>query len=291
MSRTNTNNVACPSPAHVDALNPAIVAPVSSAPATFDFKDERLNKAAAELAAVGAQLKESTVTVARVLGDIKVSKCYEKDGFKSVADFAEQIFGIKRTNAYALAKVGERFYKQNIEDLPAALSEQSPSNLAELVNLSDEQIRFGIENGAISPDSSQSQLREFAKAQKSSDDDTKKPVIVPMFRATVVFGHDLTECDDDMLEDDILPWAAKVCGIGKYDAFNLPALKSSEKGQPSLKRRVIIGNDGACGYVCYTMVKVSSKKQTRKNGPVKTYSVAELEAMLAAAKAKEEAGA
>lgn len=134
---------------------------IQRAPATFAFQDKKLNEISERIAEIGTGLANSRIELAKALGEISRDKLYTQDGFKSVADYAEQTFGIKRANAYQLAKVGERFYLSDTDTARTAAAMLSPSCLAELTTLSDEEIEDAIQSGDISEDSTQAELRSI----------------------------------------------------------------------------------------------------------------------------------
>lgn len=116
--------------------------------------------------------------IARILGELSVSKAYEEDGFKSVSEYANTIFGMKKANAYALASAG-RIY--NNPDIPESMKELSPSKLAELSTLDTETAVKAIESGEISKDSTQKELREYVSA--------KKPTVVTKKKEKIYIAH------------------------------------------------------------------------------------------------------
>lgn len=137
-----------------------------NAPATFSFKDAKLNAYSAEIAKIGADMAQRNVELAKIFGKIKAEKCYEADGFKSVAEYAEMTFGVKRAMAYQLANVGERFYNQTTATAKTVTAMLTPANLAEISGMTDGQINHALKSGKISEKSTQKELRNLAKSIK-----------------------------------------------------------------------------------------------------------------------------
>ena len=163
------------------------------APASFAFKSDKLNaesaiigEATAKLRAVGENVKaakeEYYRTVSPVLARIAEGQLFKADGFKSVAEYAEQTFGIKRSMAYLLARVGKR-----VQTLPE-LAEFTVSNAAELANADGVAVRKGIASGEISSESTQEQLRKFASEHPLKE---AKPRIMPTFDILTMDGKTL----------------------------------------------------------------------------------------------------
>lgn len=170
-------------------------------PASFAFKSDQLNAesaligaATAKLLSVGENVKaakeEFNRAVAPVLARIADGKLYKADGFKSVAEYAEQTFAINRSMTYLLARVGKR-----MQTLPE-LAEFTTSNAAELVNADGVAVRKGIASGEISSESTQQQLRDFAAAHPLKE---AKPRIVPTFD---IYNMDGSICARNVLKDD-----------------------------------------------------------------------------------------
>lgn len=152
---------------------------ITLSPVTIDsreFKDPRLQKATAKIAAIYQNAAKYADTknreIASILASVADDKAYEADGFKSVADYANQTFGIARQNAYALAKAGKVY---NDDNTPESLKSFSPSKLAEIASLPMDAISKDIEAGNISAATTQKDLREYAKKVKDETSALKSP--------------------------------------------------------------------------------------------------------------------
>lgn len=135
---------------------------------TFNFKNAELNKFSENIAKIAIDSVSRNIELAKIFGRILDTECYKEDGFSSVADFAEKTFGIKRASAYQLANVGRRFFNSDSEtaNKVVKLLNGKTGNLAELVNMSDEQIEEAIASKKLSADSNQKDLREIANSVK-----------------------------------------------------------------------------------------------------------------------------
>lgn len=131
------------------------------------FKNAELQKAAEEIARVGASMRDQNRELAKILGRVKTTRCFIEDGFKSVQEFAETTFGIAKSMAYQLAKVGERFYNVDSETAKKASAMLPASNLAEIAKMTDAEIESAIADGKISSKSTQKELRAVASGEKS----------------------------------------------------------------------------------------------------------------------------
>ena len=145
-------------------MSNAIITITELTPATSrKFKDPRLKDATKRIAAIYTDAAKFVDTknreIASILSEVMEDKSYEKDGFKSVGDYAKEVFGINRQNAYSLAVAGKVY---NDKSAPAALKAMSPSKLAEVAKVPAETLNKAIEDGKITADTTQKDLREFA---------------------------------------------------------------------------------------------------------------------------------
>lgn len=169
--------------------------PIKNAEITTPFKNIKLQKATNQISKIFADAQgyadAKNRQIASILATVKTEKLYEEDGFKSVADYAEKTFGIKRANAYALSSAGEIY---NDVAAPAKMKELSPSKLFEVASVDRKKLEKDIEEGIISEKTTQAELRDYAKAAKTSKDSPAK--VVDTYRAWPV----VHQISDAMIE-------------------------------------------------------------------------------------------
>lgn len=136
------------------------------APAAFTFKNKKLNEISIRIAKIGDDMGKKNMELAKLLGTVKRDELFKDDGFKSVAEYADSTFGIQKSLAYQLAKVGERFYLSDNATAKTVSGMLPPSNLAELVNMKDEDIQKAIDAKEITPSTTQKTLRSVAAGVK-----------------------------------------------------------------------------------------------------------------------------
>ena len=147
-------------------MSNAIITITELTPATSrKFKDPRLAEATKRIAAIYTDAAKFVDTknreIASILAEVMESKAYEKDGFKSVGDYAKEVFGINRQNAYSLAAAGKVY---NDKTAPAALKAMTPSKLAEVAKVPAETLTKAISDGKITAETTQKDLRDFASS-------------------------------------------------------------------------------------------------------------------------------
>ena len=154
------------------------------APASFTFKNKKLNEVSMKIAKLGEDMAKKNIELAKLLGEVKKGELYKDDGFKSVAEYADTTFGIAKSLAYQLAKVGERFYLAEGETAKTVAAMLPPSNLAELVNMKDEDIQKAIDAKEITPNTTQKTLRSVAAGVKHT-----KPKVLEDFSVDAEIIH------------------------------------------------------------------------------------------------------
>lgn len=165
-----------------------LVISATNTPTKFSFKNAQLNKISAKIAEQSAAMnsvynaaKEGAEAVNKALaplfGELMASKCYKDDGFKSVADYAEQTFGMSKSMAYMLARVGEAFYNTGAEGAKLARETLSTSKLAELTGTDKKVVGDAIKAGELNADTPLAACRDFATSHKKPG----KEKVVPLF--------------------------------------------------------------------------------------------------------------
>ena len=243
----------------------------TNSPATFNFKSAALNAYSRQIAEIGATMASKNIEIAKILGKIMTEEAYKEDGFQSVQDYAEQTFGIKKSSAYQLANVGRRFY--NTEDPTAkhVAAMIPPANLAELKNMTNDEIQAEIDAGNITPETTQKQLREIAAKHK----DVKPATVVKTYDGAIKFviGTSVTiKPFNNWSLDDILDQTARANG------FSREAFKSYG---PDMKIAVSAAGDVFLVSYSRHVTPKQAHDKAAKNGKVKTFTAEEVEAMIA----------
>lgn len=215
--------------------------------------------------------------IASILSTIKTEKSYEKDGFLSVADYAEKTFSIKRAQAYSLAAAGDVYNDTKASELMKSLT---PSKLAELASVKPEIVESALKSGEISPSTSQADLRTFAARQKPEE---KKVEIAPHFTAHAVNDAQLepvlsgVQNTLDYFHNFVKESVAFSLQADPetIEVHKLPAVKV-ENSSAKVERYLYLTR---CSATVVEYSKVVKSKRTRKNGPVETRKLTREELM------------
>lgn len=248
-----------------------LILSTTNAPAKFSFKNAKLNEISAKIAEQSATMnsvynaaKEGAEAVNKALaplfGELMASKCYKDDGFKSVADYAEQTFGMSKSMAYMLARVGETFYNTGSEDAKKARETLSTSKLAELTGVDKKDIGKALKDGKLTADTSLADCRDFATAHK-------KPVkekVVPTFN---LYAYTLTEdgknkalIAENAVKDELQELAKGHCGLPFYTSVKLDGDKPS-----AAQHFIMFSATGVCAMFEYRpYVKPANKGKGKR---------------------------
>lgn len=231
------------------------------APASFTFKNKKLNEISIRIAKIGDDMGKKNMELAKLLGTVKRDELFKDDGFKSVAEYADSTFGIQKSLAYQLAKVGERFYLSDNATAKTVSGMLPPSNLAELVNMKDEDIQKAIDAKEITPSTTQKTLRSVAAGVKH----TKPKVLeaytidVQIIRAGTV---DTLHMDKATLPDAIDEIAKKV-KLGEFIEKQF-IREGKYEGAYHKGVKVILCEDGELIRFTYGIVSKPKKDNDKK---------------------------
>lgn len=251
-----------------------LILSTTNAPAKFSFKNAKLNEISAKIAEQSAAMnsvynaaKEGAEAVNKALaplfGELMASKCYKDDGFKSVADYAEQTFGMSKSMAYMLARVGEAFYNTNSEDAKKARETLSTSKLAELTSVDKKDIGKALKDGKLSTDTSLADCREFATAHKKPSKERVVPTF-DLYAMNPAYENGKKLIAEGILKEELQLKANEYSNLDKYASVKL------EGDKPSAAQHFIMFYDnGVCAMFEYRphVAKNVGKRGKKSNEP------------------------
>lgn len=251
-------------------MNELIISTVNT-PAKFTFKNAKLNEISAKIAEQSANInavynaaKEGAEAVNKALaplfGELLTTKCFKDDGFKSVADYAEQTFGMTKSMAYMLARVGEQFYNEDNEYTRKARETLSTSKLAELTGTDRVAIAKAIDDGELATDTSLVACRDFATSHKKPG----KEKVVPTYSLYALDHNDgeKTLVSENAVKDELQALATDYCGLPFYTSVKLDGDKPS-----AAQHFIMFSATGVCAMFEYRpYVKPTSKGKGKGKG-------------------------
>lgn len=200
-----------------------IIVSTVTAPSKFSFKNAKLNelsgKIAQQTAAINALYNDAkdkaeriNQQLAPIFGELLSTKCYKDDGFKSVADYAEQTFGMGKSMAYMLARVGKEFYGENADFMKDVRAKLSTAKLAELTGVDRVQLAKDVQSGAVNEQTTLQQCREYATTHQKKN--PSKPKVLPTYTVKRM-GMD-EPLAENVLKEDMYKEVANYIVYGKW---------------------------------------------------------------------------
>lgn len=256
-----------------------IILSTSNAPTKFTFKNAKLNELSAKIAeqsaamnALYTEAKDRAEAInkalAPIFGELLKSKCYKDDGFKSVADFAETTFGMGKSMAYMLARVGDQFYNDDNEYTKSARETLSTSKLAEFAGVDRTAIAKAIKDGKLTKDTPLAECREFAAAHKKPS----KEKVVPTFSLFAMSGARKDVVAENVVKEELEKLAEEYSGLPFYTSVKLDGDKPS-----AVQHFIMFSATGVCAMFEYHPY-VSKSAITKGKGK----DISSLKGMLAA---------
>ena len=246
----------------------------SSAPTKFSFKDAKLNelsgKISAQIADMNALVADARERAERInsalaplFGEVMVSKCYEKDGFKSVADYAEVTFGIGRSMAYLLARVGRDFYNDDNVYTKTARDALTVSRLDAMGNVDRVALAKAIEDGEITPVTSLDDCRAFGASHRKAGKEPKAKVVPTFDLYTMPKSENAKPILSSVLKED---FAKAVDDLGMLDGvvYVSPVTLDGDKASAA-KHFFAYTANGACRMFEYRP-HITPKGKAKKPG-------------------------
>lgn len=243
------------------SINPVTIAQ------NINFKDKRLQEATIQISSIYADAAAYADTrnreIAKILSTVSASKAYTKDGFTSVADYANKVFGINKNNAYALSSAGSIY---NDVASPKELKDMTPSKLAELTKLDPKILNDAVSSGQIKSTMTQKELREAAKSLSKKTD---KPVVESQYTARIVSVLTSEEQADTLSLPRILPdWDDYFMAMvsdhspdSPVEIIKLPNGKIDPNGKKAtITRRLYLNRNYSIVVEFSTYVKVKESK-------------------------------
>lgn len=260
-----------------------LILSTSNAPATFSFKDEKLNALSvqisgklSEMNALISDARERAESINRALapmfGELLTSKCYEKDGFKSVAEYAEKTFGIGRSMSYLLGRVGRDFYNDDNEYTSIARETLTVSKLDAMGQVDRVALANAIEAGEITPETTLEECRAFGTAHPKNPKKAKEKVL-PTFD---IYDMSIKRADakegflciaSNVIKEDFLEAVLKHGGFSD-DSSPVQFIGVKLKGdKDSFKKHFIVYDDkGTTSMFEYQPHTTPKAKSTKKAG-------------------------
>lgn len=254
---------------------------------------EQTAKAARIINGTVSSIQRSTLELAAILRYIDDNALFTEDGYKSTSDFAEKVLHLRASSVSDLIKTSRRFGDTSGKPNCKGLEGQSAYNLAYLAKYSDDEISAAVSAGELSPNSTQSQIKEWARTHTpaNTDEESKAaPKVTNTYRIAIRFGNTISNEYPEIPEANITELISSNFPNNHAEYKDLSPIKCDDKSV--IKRRVYILDDGtdmgAPVLVYYKLVKVAKTKALKaKTLKASDLTREQLVAMLAEMDAKD----
>lgn len=245
------------------------------------FEEKALNDAVKGLAKAFTNIDKNIKDACIIMWRLEDGKKFEKDGFKSLADFAETI-GIEKSSAHRMADAG-RVYDSKVPSIAQFASNAgytATSKLASMVKNEEQEkaLATAIENEEIKPEMTVQKIGEW-KAEKIQSMTPEK--VLPKFKVDGEINGKAFLYDS--IEIELVP---EIEGFVKVGTFDFITGKDKE-GKETTEKRAVYASP-ITSEICWIHAEKVKKEKKASVKSVKgnNFTVEELEAMLA--KAREE---
>lgn len=133
--------------------------------------NKELRQQSTAIAKLATKAATATVEIAFRLAYIKSNIDVTEEGFKNIADYAETLFGFKKSTTYNYIKVAERYIEKHENKYNSILynddmgKDYTTAQLLELLPVETEKAEEMQATGKISPEMSASAIRKAVKAE------------------------------------------------------------------------------------------------------------------------------
>ena len=141
-----------------------------------EFENKKLTTVTKKIYELNGKIKKNIFLIALQLAKVEEEKLYENDGFKSTVDFAEQVFGYKRSAVFDMLKVGNEYLLTNGEtNLPHGENDFTMGQVKKMLPLGHETAVELVENEKITSNMSCREIEQIVKNHNNKDvEETEK---------------------------------------------------------------------------------------------------------------------
>ena len=76
------------------------------------FENKNLQKASMAILKLGESIRKNWFQIAYIVSVVDKTECYKDDGFKSVTEWCDKTFGLKKTATYSLLTIGRDYTRE-----------------------------------------------------------------------------------------------------------------------------------------------------------------------------------
>lgn len=147
----------------------------------WTFKNKKLERLTKDIISNGRKTTTAMYNIAKDLYEIHATKAYEDDNFKTVFDYAETVFGFKKSYVSKLINVHERFLAD--PESPVKLAQFTTTQMAEMLPQKDTDIVYEmVREQEITPDMTKDDIRQIVKESLENESQNSNDAVDGEFK-------------------------------------------------------------------------------------------------------------
>ena len=143
-----------------------------------ELKNAGLKAATESIIAIGGEIRANLYKVAAIMSNVAENKLYEEDGFKNVTEWAKKCLGFKKSQTYALCKIGKEYTADNMLESKLIHEQNNDFSVTQVVVMfplgTAEKMDEAIAENDITPDMTVAEIKKKVKAITSDEDNEEK---------------------------------------------------------------------------------------------------------------------
>lgn len=182
---------------------------------SFTFTNKKLQTATNAIIKATETATKSLFKIALTMKSIKDNELYVDDGFKNISEFAEKVFGYKKTATYNMLKVADEYLNENgISKLAEHTDNGNDFELTQIVEMLpletvENTIEF-VEDGTLKPEMTTKEIRkkvkEIVKGEaetETSETEAETSEVETEYESKIYTLEEVTELLTSFAENDI----------------------------------------------------------------------------------------
>lgn len=134
------------------------------------LKNFELKNAAKQIVKLEQTRDRAAYAIAQVLKTVDDKRLFVEDGYKNIEQFASAMFGYKRVTVSNMLRIAKTYMLPDGSTiLKNGENDFTYTKLSELLSLGPDRLKKAVQDGEITPEMTQKELRNYVKKQKGSE--------------------------------------------------------------------------------------------------------------------------
>lgn len=134
------------------------------------LKNPELKTAAKQIVKLEKTRDRAAYAIAQVLKTVDDKRMYVEDGYKNIEQFASAMFGYKKVTVSNMLRIAKTYMLPNGDTiLKKGENDFTYTKLSELLSLGPDTLKKAVQDGEITPEMTQKELRNYVKKKKAAE--------------------------------------------------------------------------------------------------------------------------